>query len=329
MTGSSEQDSISVVIPTYNRRSTLAAIIEPLRADPATGELVIVVDGGDDGSMEMLLAWSRDDPRLRPIYQDNAGSNAARERGVREATGSVVLMLDDDVEADPGLVSGHLRYHAARRGLVVVGYMPVSRTYRPGTEATIAAIYSDSYEETCRSYEKDSTAILKRLWSGNVSMRRDDVLRVGLAAPFEIRYHVDLEFGLRCARAGLVGLFDRSLSATHHYARTLDQFSRDNWRGGVAYAQILSTIEVTNPASLHPLSAFSLPRRTLSAAGSARLTRRGSKWLLRKLIRLFGRSGAAYLERQCVYWLTSLEEYGGYRQSRGPRLRKLRAPAQS
>ena len=49
----------------------------------------------------------------------------ALDVGVQCSTGDVVLLMDDDVIAGPGLVSAHARRHAGADGLVVVGSMPV------------------------------------------------------------------------------------------------------------------------------------------------------------------------------------------------------------
>ena len=120
--------TVSVVMATYNRRQLLPRVLAPLLDDPATFELVIVVDGCEDGSIEYLEALAAEDPRVRPIFVPNGGRVAAQETGVEAARGDVVvLVMDDDVLAAPGLVSGHARHHERERDLVVVGYMPTER----------------------------------------------------------------------------------------------------------------------------------------------------------------------------------------------------------
>ena len=69
---------VSVVIPTFNRRPSLAKILNPVLEDPRTGEVVVVIDGGTDGSLEFLSEWARVEPRIRVIFQENAGEGAAR-----------------------------------------------------------------------------------------------------------------------------------------------------------------------------------------------------------------------------------------------------------
>jgi glycosyltransferase involved in cell wall biosynthesis len=220
--------TVSVVVPTYNRRDNLEAVVHPLLDDPATTEVVVVVDGCNDGSIEHLEGIARLEPRLKPLFVDNGGAARARQTGVEAAVGDVVLIIDDDVIAAPGLVTGHARHHAERQGIVVVGYMPTRMSAReePGEHAS--ALYARAYERSCERYEHDPREILRSLWGGNVSLRRRDCLRVPQENPrFREYYHDDREWGLRCLKAGLVGVFDRSLLAEHRYRRPLAAALRD------------------------------------------------------------------------------------------------------
>jgi glycosyltransferase involved in cell wall biosynthesis len=220
--------TVSVVVPTYNRRHNLEAVVRPLLDDPATTEVVVVVDGCNDGSIEHLQEMARTEPRLKPLFVQNGGAARAQQSGVEASAGDVVLIIDDDVIAAPGLVTGHARHHVERRGIVVLGYMPtrVLADREAGGHAT--ALYAHAYERSCERYEHDPHEILRSLWGGNLSLRREDCLRVPLETQsFRERYHFDREWGLRCLKAGLVGVFDRSLLAEHRHRRPLAAALRD------------------------------------------------------------------------------------------------------
>ncbi|HEU4979342.1 MAG TPA: glycosyltransferase family 2 protein [Solirubrobacteraceae bacterium] len=222
--GGSGHEAISVVVPTYRGRERLRETVPPLLADPALHELIVVVDGSEDGSVELLREWAAKDGRLRPLFVPNGGDNRARQTGLEHATGDVVLFMDDDVVAGPGLLEGHLRRHAGTTGRVVVGYMPVA----PEPAALTARLYSRWYEGQCRTYEEQPDRILENLWNGNVSIRREDALRVGIPSDsYDTRYGPDRELGLRLAAAGLTGVFDRSLRAEHRYVRPPEAFLAD------------------------------------------------------------------------------------------------------
>lgn len=220
--------TVSAVVPTYRRRDGLAAAVGALLADPGTTEVVVVVDGSTDGSMELLQQLAATEPRLRPVWQENAGGAAARQRGIDLATGDVVLLVDDDVVAALGLATGHARHHALADDLVVLGYMPTRVPFDPVRGGFATRVYAAEYEGTCRAYERDPTQVLLRLWGGNVSVRRHQLARAPYdSGPFSRTNHSDRDWGIRCRKAGLHGVFDRSLLAGHEHSRPLPAFLRD------------------------------------------------------------------------------------------------------
>ena len=319
-TGSPDRDTVSVVIPTLRRWASLERTIAAVLVDPRTDEVVVVVDSEDDEeSLRALAQWSQHDPRVRAVSQANAGSNAARERGVREVKGSIIVMLDDDVEAGSGLITGHALRHEGVSKLVVVGYMPVATPVEPTLRVT-ADVYANGYEDACRMYDEQPGRILERLWSGNVSMRREDILVVGLASPLNLRYHVDLEFGIRCARAGYSAVFDRSLVATHHYERRVDQAVRDVRNGGRALALIAQTLQPRDPRTIHPLGRLTGARRMAVYIVSFRPIRSGSVIALRQSSELMAHRRWFTASRAILRFLLVVESFVAYQSARGPGL---------
>jgi GT2 family glycosyltransferase len=222
----------SVVIPTYRRRRGIEQVVRAALADDAARELVAVVDGSDDGTYDHLVEVARREPRLRPIWQENAGQTAALQRGIEEARYPVVVMLDDDVVPDPGLITGHAARQAQTARCVVLGYVPVRESAAWPRRVT-AHLYSMGYEEQCRRWEADPANVIGLLWAGNMSMRRSDALEVGLHRDdCRLHYLQDRELGLRLMKAGFTAVFDRSLRATHLYSRSLQDFRRDAKRSG-------------------------------------------------------------------------------------------------
>jgi len=220
--GSDEALSVSVVIPSIGR-DVLAEVVAQALAQGA-GEVVVVADAHPEVVARVLAdARLTEDPRLRVLRGPGQGAAPARQCGVDAVTGDVVLLLDDDVVPGPALLAGHRRAHAAGPDRVVVGYMPVA----PDLIASrvTAVIYSNDYEAECRMLDADPSRVLYQLWAGNVSMRRTDCERVPQAVDtFMGLSREDEEFGFRCLRAGLVGVFDRSLVAVHYHDRPVAAF---------------------------------------------------------------------------------------------------------
>jgi glycosyltransferase involved in cell wall biosynthesis len=226
--------TVSVVIPTYQRAEALPEPVERLLADAELHEVVVVVDGSTDATVQWLEARAATDRRLRAVVRPNLGIAAARQAGAEAATGDVLLFLDDDVIPEATLAAGHRDHHARRRSLVVQGYMPNDWASLPRGRRSIGRIYREAYEMTCARYEADPAHVLLGFWAGNFSVRREDALAVGLATPVVggLRGQEDREFGIRCHAAGMTGVFDRALLAEHRYERDLDAFRADMRRSG-------------------------------------------------------------------------------------------------
>ena len=305
--------SVSVVIPTFNRRDSLGRAIDSVLPDPATEEIVVVVDGSTDGSIELVEHLSSSQPRVKPVFVEHRGLNAALQAGVERATGEIVLILDDDLEASPGLVSGHARHHLASSNLVVLGYSPVAPDAAGGDGLT-AGLYGEAYERSCRSFERRPGDILLHLYGGHMSIRRSEALRIPVYSErFHERYHPDREFGIRCMKAGLVGRFDRSLVARHHYVRSLSQFRHDSRSQGSATAVIHAmhpdVLGLVDPnISLTGAPPLARPVIRLSRLRPAHCVTSAA---LAFVVRFLGRVNARSLQRDAAKLLGRMEHQRG------------------
>jgi peptidoglycan/xylan/chitin deacetylase (PgdA/CDA1 family)/glycosyltransferase involved in cell wall biosynthesis len=220
---------ISVVIPTYNRRDLLVSrSLPPLfnqDLPPDEYEIVVVVDGSTDGTIEALEAMK---PRctLRIIHQPNCGWTGARHTGIKEARSDLILFVDDDIVCNPDLLRQHVAAHTGPDPVVAHGPIYVA----PDSPASIVRYVNESWY---RNY-------YGRIESqGGLKFPQDDYLasntslpRATLLASGGFDEHLgakeDYELGLRLWKMGIPFQYLPKAVAHEFFAkRTMDVLYKD------------------------------------------------------------------------------------------------------
>lgn len=102
MTEETKLPKLSIVIPVYNERRTIAEAVRRARTTdlPVDREILIVDDGSTDGTGEIINRLA--DSTVRVLrHPTNLGKGAALRRGFQESTGDFVVVYDADLEYDP------------------------------------------------------------------------------------------------------------------------------------------------------------------------------------------------------------------------------------
>lgn len=88
--------SVSVIIPTYKHRDFILETLDSVFAQTFTDyEVIVINDGSPDDTGELLRPLA-ESGRIRYLNQENTGQSIARNRGIAEAYGEFIALLDDD-----------------------------------------------------------------------------------------------------------------------------------------------------------------------------------------------------------------------------------------
>lgn len=184
--------NVSVVVPAYNQGHYLAQAIQSVLDQTYQHfEIIVVDDGSTDNSREIVEAYS--DPRIHYIYQENRGLPAARNTGLRNATGQFLTYLDSDDLFLPQKIEVLLCYleNHPDVGLVAGQVIPVDNSGRQIGKTFDTKIPEDSSLLLLGNPITVGSVMLRRYWQQQVGIFDES-----------LRSYEDWEMWLRLARLG-------------------------------------------------------------------------------------------------------------------------------
>jgi len=228
---SAEEPSVTVIIPTHERREQLRRTLSCLDLEYQRGarfEVIVGIDGSSDGTGNMLSELRTAYP-LRFTTVAHRGASAARNAAIARATGDVLLFIDDDALPQPGIFERHLAVHRRDRSAVVIGRMGATPGGRlPAWLDWEAAMLARHY---ARIVAGTVTPGWREFFTANASVRREHVLAVGGFDERFIRAQ-DIELGRRLAVRGLRFYFASDAVIHHEPDRTLETWLRLAFKRG-------------------------------------------------------------------------------------------------
>lgn len=223
-----ETPRASVIIPTFERRAALERALRAFAAQTAAPdcfELVVALDGGRDGSAEMLER-AETPFALRVVRPERKGRAAARNAALALAGGGTTILLDDDMEPSPEFVARHLSHHGAGAALCVLGAVPVRID---GSSPLAARHVRDRFAAHMTELEKPGHRFVPRdFYSGNVSIPTALLREVGgFDDGFAPYGNEDVELAVRLDKARTEIRFDAEALAWQEYDKGLRGFAAD------------------------------------------------------------------------------------------------------
>jgi GT2 family glycosyltransferase len=165
------------------------------------------------------------------MVQENRGVSATRNRGAREARGSVVLLIQDDILAAPDLLERHLAIHRRHPGTTAAAVGRV--TWPPDWEVDHFMHWLDNGGPQFRYHQirGRTTITFKHFYTCNVSLKRQALLD----HPFDeaiVYGFEDLELAWRLQAAGFTFHYDEQALGWHHHRRSFEDYQRRQFKAG-------------------------------------------------------------------------------------------------
>jgi len=215
--------AVSVVVPTYNREESIGFCLQALVSQRTQYpyEIIVVDDGSTDGTEGVICRFRG----VRMIQQKNRGPAAARNRGVMEATGDIVLFTDDDCRPEADWIE---KMTEAFANPEVAG---AKGTYLSCQRERIAQFEQTEYEEKYERLSKRGFIDFVDTYSGG--FRRDVFLEAGgYDSVFPVASVEDQEFSFRVAERGYRMVFVEEAKVWHRHVDGLSDYVRRKFRIG-------------------------------------------------------------------------------------------------
>jgi glycosyltransferase involved in cell wall biosynthesis len=251
----SAQPITSILIPTHERRELVRRTLLSLSRQtvpPSEFEVVVSVDGSEDGTLEMLAELDPGYP-LQILSGPRGGRAHACNAALEAARGEVVVILDDDMEVAPEFVARHRAHHPPGSRLCVMGGVPIQLD--SASTPLVRYVGSKFNDHLERLAEPDHQFVPRDFYSGNASLRTEVAREVGgFDESFTAYGNEDVDLSLRLQAVGVRLAFDGAAMARQQFEKELPGVLRDNREKGQTavtlariHPSIFSQLRLANP----------------------------------------------------------------------------------
>lgn len=213
---------LSVVMPVYNEEATVIPVLERVLTQRPVLEVIVVDDGSSDGGWQKLEAFARTESRVKLFQQTpNQGKGAALRKGFKQATATVVIVQDADLEYDPAEYYLLLNPILGGRADVVFG----SRFVGAGAHRVLYFWHSVGNRLLTLLSNVGTDLNCTDVETGFKTFRREVIQKITIE---ENRFGFEPEIVAKVAKLGL-RIFEVPIS---YYGRTYAEGKKVNWKDG-------------------------------------------------------------------------------------------------
>ncbi|MFH1684315.1 MAG: glycosyltransferase [Candidatus Margulisiibacteriota bacterium] len=213
----------SIIIPTYNNRAILGETLKRIfdqDFEKDRYEVIVVDDGSNDGTPNQLKGLKPQGRFQYISHPKNLGRAKARNSGIKQARGGIIVMIDEDIWVEKDFLREHYRAHSSfNENIVVTGASPAAVDI-PNSfwNRYLCSRYSNILK---RMREKADNLTYGYFRTGNVSLKKEVLDKVGL---FDEKFTAyggeDTDLGYRIKKEGFRIVY-KDIIGQHYFDATL------------------------------------------------------------------------------------------------------------
>ncbi|SLM29970.1 hypothetical protein MTBBW1_2030060 [Desulfamplus magnetovallimortis] len=238
------KDSVSIIIPTYNRSKLLKKVLKALEnqsLEHSCFEVIVVDDGSKDDTFSMVADFEKSSSlRIRYFFQENKKQAAARNLAIQHAVMPLLLFIGDDIVPDSDFLESHLKFHASLENpdkSCVIGYTTWPCSFRVTPFMEYIGEFGDQFGYSL--IQGNSSLPFNFYYTSNLLVPAEALKQLDYF--FDEDFHVygweDIEFGFRLEKSGMLLFYNPEAVARHYHP--VDVLSFCQRQKNVGYASTI------------------------------------------------------------------------------------------
>jgi glycosyltransferase involved in cell wall biosynthesis len=206
-------NKVSIILPIYNCENFLEETLSDLlKQSYANWECILIDDGSTDSTAIIAKSFVHKDKRFKYLYQINQRQSAAKNYGLRNATGKFIQFLDDDDKIAHNKFKNAIEIFQANIDLDII--YSDARYYYEAKEQELRFSPELDNKPWIPQYRGNGHTLFEKIFYGNITtinspiLKREVINKVGYFSLDNHGFNEDWEFWMRCCRENLNFYFD-------------------------------------------------------------------------------------------------------------------------